>query len=62
MKTTKIKTRLDSGVIGIRDDSRYGTALFTRLQLWTILGEDNELREWNRQLEATIPSQTCCEV
>jgi hypothetical protein len=36
-----------NGVIGVLDDSRFGTALFTRLQLWTILGEDSELREWN---------------
>jgi hypothetical protein len=62
MKTTKIKTRLDNGVIGILDHSRFGTALFTRLQLWTMLGEDSELREWNRQLEAAIPSRICCEV
>ena len=51
-----------NGVIGILDDSRFGTALFTRLQLWTMLGEDGELREWNRRLEAAIPSRTCCEV
>jgi hypothetical protein len=61
-KTTKIKTRLDNGVIGIPADSRFGTALFTRLQLWTMLGEDSELGKWNRQLEAAIPSRTCREV
>jgi len=51
-----------NGVTGILDDSRFGTALFTRLQLWTILGEESELREWNRRVQAAIPSRTCCEV
>jgi hypothetical protein len=49
-------------VTEIPDDSRVGTALFTRLQLWTILGEDSGLREWDRQVQAASPSRTCCEV
>jgi hypothetical protein len=48
-------------VTEIPDDSRVGTALFTRLQLWTIVGEDNWLREWDRQVQAASPNRTCCE-
>jgi hypothetical protein len=40
------------------DDSMFGTASFTRLQLWTMLGQDSGLREWNRQVQAAIPSRT----
>jgi len=49
-------------VTEIPDDNRVGTALFMRLQLWTILGEDSGLREWDRQVQAASPSRTCCEV
>jgi hypothetical protein len=42
---------------GILDDDRvFGTTSFTRLQLWSILGEENGLSEWNRRLQATNPS------
>ena len=40
------------------DDGVFGTASFTRLQLWTMLGQDSGLREWNRQVQAAIPSRT----
>ena len=30
-----------NGVTGVLGDSRFGTALFTRLQLWTMLGEES---------------------
>ena len=42
---------------GILDDDRvFGTTSFTRLQLWSILGEENGLSEWNRRLQAAKPS------
>ena len=40
------------------DDGLFGTASFTRLQLWKMLGEESGLREWNRRVQAAIPSRT----
>ena len=40
------------------DDGVFGTASFTRLQLWKMLGEEGGLREWNRRVQAAIPSPT----
>jgi hypothetical protein len=43
---------------GIFDDDRvFGTDPFTRLQLWTMLGEESGLREWNRRVQAAAPSR-----
>jgi hypothetical protein len=40
------------------DDGMFGTASFIRLQLWKMLGEESGLREWNRRVQAAIPSRT----
>jgi hypothetical protein len=41
---------------GILHDRVFGTTSFTRLQFWSILGEENGLSEWNRRLQAAKPS------
>jgi hypothetical protein len=36
----------------------FGTAPFTRLQFWNMLGEESGLIEWNRRVQAAAPKPT----
>ena len=40
------------------DDGVFGIDPFTRLQLWTMLGDESGLREWNRRVQAAAPKPT----
>jgi len=40
------------------DEGVFGTAPFTRLQFWNMLGEESGLREWNRRVQAAAPKPT----
>ena len=60
-KQNRWETRLSlhNRLTGMLDNEGvFGTDPFTRLQLWTMLGDESGLREWNRRVQAAAPKPT----